>query len=157
VQDRKAAIRGELISSQQELLDILDRVDDWQRQSPNEGWTIHSLLTHLSTSERGFVGMATRVSAGEDGVPRDFDRDRWNASQQRRNTEISPAELRQRLEAAHADILALLDGLDDAALDRRGYLSNDSEGSTEDCFRLLASHKREHIEHIQAALGAARA
>jgi len=157
VQDRKAAIREVLASSQQDLLDTLDRVkgDDWQRPSPNEGWTIHSLLTHLATSEHGFVGMACRVAAGEDGVPRNYDRDRWNASQQRRNAEVTPAELRQRLESAHADILALLDRLDDAALDKRGFLSDYTEGSTEDCFRLMASHKREHTQHIQAALGVA--
>ena len=152
--DRKGALREELRESQQDLLGVLGQVGaaDWERASPNEGWTIRHLLTHLSTSEQGFVGTARRMAAGEGGVPADFDPNRWNAGQQRRNAEVDPAELRQRLEAAHVEILEALDGMDDQALDRRGYLSTGQDGSTEDCFRLLASHKRTHTADIRAAL-----
>jgi uncharacterized protein (TIGR03083 family) len=154
VQDRKGAIRQELLAAHQELLDVLDRVGpaDWERTSPNEGWTIQHLLTHLTTSEHGFIGTARRMAAGEGGVPPDFDPNRWNAGQLRRNAEVAPTELRARLETAHAGILELLDSLDDAGLDQRGYLSTGSEGSTEDCFRLVASHKRTHTQDIRAAL-----
>ena len=157
MQDRKDAIRQELLSSQSDLIDVLDRVgaDDWQRESPNEGWTVLSLLTHLSTSEQGFASTVRRMAAGEGGVPADFDPNRWNAGQLRRNAEVSPSELRQRLENAHAESLAFLDTLDEAGLDRRGWLSSGREGSTEDCFRLIASHKREHTQHIRAALSSA--
>ena len=157
MQDRKGALREVLLSSQRELLEVLDRVgpDDWQRASPNEGWTILSLLTHLSTSEQGFARTVQRMAAGEGGVPTDFDPNRWNAGQLRRNAEVSPAELRQRLEQAHAESLAVLDTVDDAGLDQRGWLSSGQDGSTEDCFRLIASHKREHTQHMRAALSLA--
>jgi len=157
VQDRKAALRTELQSAQRDLLDTLDRIlpDDWQRGSRNEGWTILSLLTHLATSEHGFGGTVRRMAAGEGGVPADFDPNRWNASQLRRNAEVPPAELRQRLEAAHAELLAFLDTVDEAGLDGRGYLSTGVEGSTEDCFRLSATHKRGHTQDIRAALSLA--
>jgi uncharacterized protein (TIGR03083 family) len=157
VQDRKGAIRHELLATQQALLGVLDRVEptDWQRASPNEGWTIQHLLTHLSTSEHGFVGTVRRLAAGEGGLPSDFDPNRWNAGQLQRNAEALPGELRQRLETAHAEMLELLNTLDDAALDRRGLLSTGQEGSTEDCLRLLAAHKRTHTEDIRAALSLA--
>ena len=150
--DRKAALRQELVSSQQDLIALLDRVDDWARTTPNEGWTIRDQLTHLSTSEHGFVGTIRRMAAGEGGVPQDFDPNRWNAGQLRRNTEATPAELRQLLENAHAAMLDILDTLDDTALDQRGWLSTGVEGSTEDCLRLVASHKRIHSQDIRAAL-----
>ena len=41
--------------------------------------------------------------------------------------------------------------LSDLALDQRGHLSSGEEGSTEDNFRLVASHKRAHTEDIRAA------
>jgi uncharacterized protein (TIGR03083 family) len=146
-----------MLSAQQELLTVLDRVGpaDWARIGPNEGWTIQHLLTHLSTSETGFVSTVRRMAAGEGGVPADFDPNRWNAGQMRRHAEVAPAELRQRLEAAHATILELLDTLDDAGLDQRGYLSTGVDGSTDDVFRLLASHKRAHTEDIRGALALA--
>jgi hypothetical protein len=53
-------------------------------------------------------------------------------------------------------MLDLLERIRDAAaLDYVGYLSSGTYGSTEDAFRLVASHKREHTEHMRAALAPA--
>jgi uncharacterized protein (TIGR03083 family) len=158
LQDRKVTIRSELVSAQQDLLGVLNRVgpDDWQRPTPNEGWTVRDLLVHLTTSESGFVPTLKKMAAGEGGVPRDFDPNRWNAGQQRRRVESDPAQLRQELEAAHADMLALLDAIEtDDALNHTGWMSSGVEGTTEDNFRLVASHKRSHTENIRDALSLA--
>jgi uncharacterized protein (TIGR03083 family) len=152
-QDRKNAIRQDLVEAQRALLDALDRVgpDDWARPSPNEGWTVRDLLTHLTTAEAGFVPALRRMGAGEGGVPADFDPNRWNAGQLRRRGDQSPEQLRAELESAHGAMLALLDSLDDAAFDYRGHLSSGHVGSTEENFRLVAAHKRTHTEDIRAA------
>jgi len=154
LQDRNAAIRQDLVDAQHDLLEVLDRVgpDDWLRPSPNEGWTVRDLLIHLTTSESGFVGALRRMAAGEGGVPADFDPDRWNAGQLRRRSEMPVDELQPELAGAHRDMLLLLEGLDDAALDQRGHLSTGIEGTAEDNFRLVASHKRDHTNDIRAAL-----
>jgi uncharacterized protein (TIGR03083 family) len=153
-QDRVTAIRQELVDAQQHLLRVLDRVgvDEWSLASPNEGWTVLNLLTHLTTSESGFVPTLQRMAAGQGGVPADFDPNRWNAGQIRRRGEVDPAQLRTELAKAHTEMLALLDSVDEAALDHRGYLSSGVEGTTEDNFRLVASHKRAHTEDIRTAL-----
>jgi uncharacterized protein (TIGR03083 family) len=153
---RRAAIRSDVVAAQAALLAALDRVgpNDWSRPSRNEGWTVQSLLTHLSTSETGFVQRIRRQASGGGGLPADFDRDRWNAGQLRRRTESSPDQLRAELEAAHGEMLALLDELDERALDQRGILDAETgqEGSVEDVYRLVASHKRAHTADIQDAL-----
>jgi uncharacterized protein (TIGR03083 family) len=154
--DRKTAIREDLIDAQRALLEVVDRVgaEDWTRPSPNEGWTVRDLLVHLTTSESGFVPTLRRMAAGEGGLPTDFDPNRWNAGQLRRRAEMRNDELRPELESAHVAMLALLDDVDEAALDLRGHMSSGVEGSLEDNFRLVASHKREHTGHIRAALTA---
>jgi uncharacterized protein (TIGR03083 family) len=151
--DRKDAIRQDLVEAQRALLDALDQVGpaDWLRSSPYEGWTVRDLLTHLTTAESGFVPTLRRMAAGEGGVPADFDPNRWNAGQLRRRGDPLPEQLRAELESAHTDMVALLDSLDDMALDHRGHLSSGAEGSTEDNFRLVASHKRGHTRDIRAA------
>jgi len=156
VDDSRIAIREELVATQRALVETLDGVgpDDWSRPSPNEGWTVRDLLVHLTTSESGFVPTLKRMSAGEGGVPDDFDPNRWNAGQLRRRRDMPPDQLRSELESAHADMLALLDSLDDAALGHRGHLSSGSDGSTTDNFLLVASHKRAHTGDIRAALAA---
>jgi uncharacterized protein (TIGR03083 family) len=153
--NRKSAIRDDLVDAQQQLLRVLDHVgpQDWSRTSPNEGWTVRDLLTHLTTSESGFVPTLRRMADGRGGVPADFDPNRWNAGQLRRRGEPAPDQLRSELETAHGNMLSLLDSLDDAALDQRGNLSTGVDGSTEDNFRLVASHKRAHAQDIAAALG----
>jgi hypothetical protein len=113
---------------------------------------VRDLLIHLTTSEVGFVGTLRRMVAGEGGLPADFDPNRWNAGQLRRRGDVPAEQLRPQLEGAHGDILALLDGLDEGALDYRGHLSSGVEGSAEDNFRLVASHKRGHTSDIRAAL-----
>ena len=142
------------MDAQRQLLEVLDRVrpSDWSRTSPNEGWTVRDLLTHLTTSETGFVPTIRGMAAGQGGVPADFDPDRWNAGQLRRRGDIAPDQLRAELEKSHQDMLALLDTLDDSALDHRGHLSSGVEGSTEDNFLLVASHKRGHTQDIRVAL-----
>ena len=153
--DRQAVLRQELVDAQRELSETLDRVgpDEWQRLSPNAGWTIQDLLIHLSTAEVGFVPTLRRMAAGEGGVPADFDPDRWNAGQlRRRRGETTLEQLRADLDAAHQAMLALLDQVDAAALEHRGQLSSGAEGSTEDNFRLVAQHKRTHTADIRAAL-----
>jgi uncharacterized protein (TIGR03083 family) len=152
--DRKTAIRKELVDAQQQLLDVLDRVgpEDWTSISPYEGWTIRDLLTHLTTAESAFVGAIRRMAAGQGGVPADFDANRWNAGQLRRRGNVPADALRSELDLSHQEMLAVLEGCDEAALDRRGYLSTGVEASTEDNFRLVASHKREHTTDIRSAL-----
>jgi uncharacterized protein (TIGR03083 family) len=152
--NRKSAIREDLVDAQQELLQVLAHVSsqDWSRTSPNEGWTVRDLLTHLTTSESSFVPSLRRMAAGQGGVPADFDPNRWNAGQLRRRGDPAPDQLRTELETTHADMLSLLDSLDDAALDQRGHLSTGVDGSTEDNFRLVATHKRSHTADIAAAL-----
>jgi uncharacterized protein (TIGR03083 family) len=151
---RNSALRQQLGQAQRELLEVLDRVgaDGWSRPSPNEGWTVRDLLTHLATSETGFVQTLRRMATGQGGVPADFDPNRWNAGQLRRRAERTPDELRAELERSFNEVLGVLETLDDAALDQRGYLSTGVQGSTEDNFRLVASHKRAHTDEIGAAL-----
>ena len=145
------------MAAQRELCETLDRVgpDDWLNTSPsNEGWTIRDLLTHLTTSEAGFVPTLRRMASGEGGVAVDFDPNRWNAGQLRRRADIPTEQLRPELEQSHQDMLELLESLDDTALDHRGHLSSGVDGTTEDNFLLVVSHKREHIAHIRDALAA---
>jgi len=154
--ERNAALRRELELAQRELGEVLDRVgpDGWSRPSPNEGWTIRDLLTHLTTSETSFIPTLRRMAAGQGGVPADFDPNRWNAGQLRRRADQPPDDLRVELERSFKEMLGVLETLDDAALDQRGHLSTGVEGSTEDNFRLVANHKRAHTGDIRAALAA---
>jgi uncharacterized damage-inducible protein DinB len=147
-------LRTDLIDAQRTLVEVIDGLGraDWDRPAVEGEWTVRQLVVHLVTAEGGFVPALRRITTGAGGVPADFDPNRWNAAQQRRRTEFPVEQLGPELAAAHTAMLALLDGLDDAALDFRGRLSSGVEGSAADNFRLVASHKRAHTQEIVAAL-----
>src|SRR5438067_748671 len=118
----RSAVRAELIAAQARLAAALDSVGppDWARPSPNEGWSVRELLGHLATAEAGFVPLLRRMASGGGGVPDDFDPNRWNSGQLRRQSDVEPRQLRADLEAAHRSMLELVDGLDAASLEQRG-------------------------------------
>ena len=115
--------------------------DGWSRPSPNEGWTVRDLLTHLThVRVTALSPTLRRMAAGEGGVPADFDPNRWNAGQLRRRADVSPDAAAAELDAAtrrHARACSTRSTT--AALDQRGHLSTGDEGSTEDNFRLVAA------------------
>jgi uncharacterized damage-inducible protein DinB len=155
--ERLAAIRHELVDAQSRLLDTLERVglNEGGRESPNEpGWTVRDLLAHVATSEVGFLPTLRRMAQGGGGVPQDFDRNRWNAGQLRRQSDTPTPELVDRLKTAHQEMLDFLDTLEEQALDQRGWLTIGRDGTLEDALRVVASHKRTHADDMRAALAA---
>ena len=118
----------------------------------NPEWTVRDLLVHLATSERGVGQMIEGLLRGESIVPRDFDLDRWNASQVRKLAGLSLAELRERLAEARRDTLALVDRLSDADLARRGRHALGREVTLGETLRIMAAHERVHMEEANYAV-----
>ena len=57
---------------------------EWQKTIYTEGetWTIRNVLAHFVTAEQGFLRLFAEILDGSEGVPSDFDIDRYNARQQ---------------------------------------------------------------------------
>jgi len=152
---QKAERRGALQQAHAALMQVLDHAQDdaYSRPLAESEWRARDLLVHLATAEAGLGALARRISAGEGGLPENYDRDRWNAGQVRRRGESPVAELRGELERAHAEMLAFLEGLEPAAAQHRGRLPMGEEGSVFDVLDLVARHKIEHTAQLEAALG----
>ncbi len=69
--------------------------DQWKKEVYTEGsvWTIRNILSHLMTSERAFVKLFESIRQGGEGVADDFVIDRYNASQQEKTKDLTPAEV----------------------------------------------------------------
>ncbi|MGH2620160.1 MAG: DinB family protein [Anaerolineales bacterium] len=115
-------------------------------------WTVKDLLGHLADSEAGLLGQARRLVSGEQTVPPDFDLARWNRSAVRRARETTPAELLEKILAAHRASLEFLNALSDDRLDLTGRHSSGAMLSTERFLLRIADHRAEHVADIRAAL-----
>ncbi|MFQ5942011.1 MAG: DinB family protein [Anaerolineales bacterium] len=154
---RTDAIRNHLETRHAETWPVLEGLDESDMSaevySSEEGsWTVKDLVGHLADGERGNLGLAKRLVAGEQTVPPDFDLDRWNRGAVRRASETSPAELMGVIFESYTRALEFLDGLEDNELDLVGLHSSGEMLTTEGFLRRMVDHRFEHVTDMQAAL-----
>jgi len=121
--------------------------------SEENTWTVKDLLGHLADGERGNLGQAQRLVAGEQTVPADFDLDRWNRGAVRRAEKATTADLLGVIAESYSSALDFLDGLDDSDLDKVGLHSTGESMTTEGFLRRMVNHRLEHVTDMQSALG----
>jgi hypothetical protein len=154
---RRDTIRNHLVSRHNESWPILESLSRDQLSTGvythgTDTWTAGEVLAHLSDSETGLQLQLIRLAAGEDGVPQDFDLDRWNRSAARRNAEHSLDELREKILLGYGQALALLDETDESSFDMRGRVATGETLSVEELFLRIGNHRLEHASDIQRAL-----
>jgi len=152
--ERKAAIAAALTATRDQLQAITSGLQeaDWQRPTPNEGWTIKDVLAHLTASEPGLVVMARRILNDEESAVAGFDVHRYNQRQVEKRRERSGAELLDDLAAARQETLALLAELSEAQLDKPGRRTTGEETTLEGVFRQISGHTETHTADIRRTL-----
>jgi hypothetical protein len=157
--DRKQTLRDHLSATRSLLTALAARLgpEDWERQVQTQSselrWTAREMLAHLAAAERGQMATLKGIAAGGTGVPDDFDLNRWNKRQVERGAARTPAELLDELAASRVELLATLDALGDAELDRRGRHGRGDTLTVEQFFYRIGEHEAEHVTLAMAALG----
>jgi hypothetical protein len=152
-EQKKEAIRDKLARTRQA---VLDTVAGWSAQEWNttvygegENWTATDVLGHLMFAEKDMTRLMARIQQGEEGVPTDFDLDRWNAGRVRRAREKSPADLLADMAANREALLAYLDGLGAEDWAKAGRHGSMQMMSIEDIFHRIAEHEMYHAWHLR--------
>jgi hypothetical protein len=158
VSERKANLRQHIESQHAETWPFLESLSEADMSAvvytdEQQRWTVKDLLGHLADGERGNLGQAQRLVAGEQTVPEDFDLDRWNRSAVRKTAEVTPADLMDRISSAYAHSLEFLAQLAEEQLDLVGRHASGQMLTTEGFLKRMADHRAEHVADIRAALG----
>ncbi len=152
--DRKARLRERLEAARAELLAAVGALteEDLARPAGHESdWTAKDLIGHVAYAEGSMLPMIQRPLAGQaHQIPPDFDLDRWNDSRVRRAKEQPVAALLDRLVESRRELLALLDGMDDADLDRPTSHPRMPDTTVEGVLRIIAIHERDHARELRA-------
>jgi len=155
--DRKHALSTGLLQAHATLDAVLDQLTPSQWESPiqeaDARWTTRQLLSHLCDAARGQAGQITRIVAGEETVPPDFDLNRWNKRTVEKANDRSVAELRQTLADNHALVAKTLAAVSDADLDKVGRHSSLNMMIVETIFRLIGTHEIVHAKDIAQVFG----
>lgn len=153
--DLKENIREKLTLSRQNLLDVVENLSDaqWAKAifADSAEWSISDLLRHLTDAERGMTALISQIRQGGEGVPADFDLQRWNRNRVARLRDKSPAGLLNDMTTNRSQLLALLDTLEPADWAKQGRHGSLKMMSIEQIFNLIADHEMSHTNDIRKA------
>jgi hypothetical protein len=155
--DRKHQLHDHLNATREAVLKIIGNMqpDDWNLQVQGEDgqWTVKQVMLHLATSETGQIATGRSIVAGQPTVPDDFDLNRYNNRQVEKNAAKTPPEILFGMAESRQKLLAFLDEVSKADLDKRGKHARGDVISLEQLFYRIGEHEAEHAELIRQALG----
>lgn len=151
------AIRNELMDTRTAFHQLLDSLSpaDWKRRSGNAAWTVGQLMWHLAWGA-GFIPTGVEnAKKGRGFNPPAFIADRLNVLATRWGSrKATPRTVAPKYDAAHAKILAALDGVQHDEW-TKGARNFGEYMTIEALFHSVAEHLDEHGRDIRRALGRA--
>ncbi len=119
-------------------------------------WTVRQVLAHFITIERSMQWLFLNLLEGGAGTPEDFDLDRYNRTQPVKLDEFSLDDLIAKFTAVRRETVAIVDGMEDADLDREGRHAFFGHGKLERFISWASEHERRHKEDVRNALAGQR-
>ncbi|WKZ39020.1 MAG: DinB family protein [Anaerolineales bacterium] len=128
--------------------------DQWSNEVYTEGatWSIRNVLSHFVTSERGLIRLFERIRTSGEGASDDFSIDRYNAAQQEKTKDLSPAELLEQYKQVRTEAVAWVGGLKDEELEIKGRHPFLGETVIREMIKMLYLHNQLHYRDVKRAL-----
>jgi uncharacterized damage-inducible protein DinB len=128
--------------------------EQWTAEVYTEGetWAVRNVLAHYVTAEKGFIQIFANIQAGGSGAPDDFDIDRYNASQQEKTRELTPAELLEQFIAVRAEMTAWVVRLNEADLEKRGRHPFLGQATLAEMVKMVYRHNQIHLRDLRKIL-----
>ncbi len=128
--------------------------DQWKTEIYTEGetWTIRNVLSHFVTSERGLVKLFESIRQGGAGSPDDFSIDRYNAAQQQKSKDFTPAELLRQYKEMRANTIAWVLSLKDEELELKGRHPFLGKTTLREMVKMLYIHQQTHYRDLKKVI-----
>jgi len=128
--------------------------DQWQREVYTEGttWTIHNVLSHFVTSERGLLKLFEQIRLGGPGAADDFSIDRYNAAMQARTRGATPQELIEQYKEVRANAIAWVSGLKESELNIIGRHPFLGQTEIREMIKMLYIHNMTHYRDMKKTM-----
>ena len=153
---KKEEIREKLNQTRAPLFACLQGlgVEEWQTavQSEDAQWTIADLVRHLISAEKGMTGLIIQFQQGNDPVPPDFDRERYNVRSVEKLQHLTPPELLETMTANRNQLMQVIDTLAPEDWQKKGRHGSLRIMSIEEVCQVIADHETAHLADIQKAL-----
>lgn len=123
----------------------------WTAEVYTEGstWSVRNVLSHFVTSERGLVKLFEQIRQGGAGASDDFSIDRYNAAQQEKTKDLTPAELLEQYKSVRANSIAWVSGLKAEELEIRGRHPFMGQTVLREMVKMLYIHNQLHYRDLR--------
>jgi hypothetical protein len=156
--DRKAKLRQTILADHAAALAVFKKLTpaQWEMPVPSEEgvhWKARDVLAHVAVSESGQLHQLNQAIKGEQTVPPDFDLNRYNRRSVEKNAARTVEDFLKQMATDHAAVLARLDTVEEADLDKTGRHARGDTLTVEQFFHRITEHRRQHAEELARALG----
>lgn len=152
----KSDLEKKLVQAREELLQWCRDLTESEWTQPvyvhDEEWTMQDVLRHLTWAEGGMARLIQQVREGHEGVPPDFDLNRYNARGVDKLKEKTPAELMALMAENRRWILRMLEEMDEEELTLEGRHGSLNVMSISEILHTIALHERGHLRDMRRAL-----
>ncbi len=115
-------------------------------------WTAQQVVAHFITIERSMHWLFKNILSGGEGSPKDFDVDRYNASQTRKFDGVPLEELIDQFRQVRQETIGIVATMSESDLDREGRHAFHGYGRLERFIRWAYEHAALHEDEIREAL-----
>lgn len=128
--------------------------DQWKSEvyADGETWTICNVISHFVTSERELVKLFESIRQGGVGVSDEFSIDRYNAAQQQKSKEFTPAELLVQYKEMRASTITWVLGLKEEELELKGRHPFLGNTILREMVKLLYIHQQTHYRDLKKVI-----
>lgn len=155
--DKKQIVKEKLSSTREEIITLAQGLTDeqWAMNAYSEGseWRVIDIFRHVADSERGMTNLMVQIRQGGEGVPPDFDLDRWNQRAVAKQQEKTPSELLEKMAVNRETLFSFIDSLEPEDWDKKGRHASLRIMSVEEICHLIADHEAMHLAVIRQTLG----
>ncbi|MHA1984399.1 MAG: DinB family protein [Candidatus Hodarchaeales archaeon] len=156
LENKKEELKEKLERIRKEFLDLIGNLSiekQNQRISPKEdSWTILDTIKHLYEAEDGMTRLMTGILGGSEGVPQDFDLNRWNRRIVEKMSEKTLGMMLSGLKDSRNRLLDLIAGLKETDLEKKGRHGTLKVMTIEEILNLIGDHEKNHLEKIKYVL-----
>jgi hypothetical protein len=126
----------------------------WSQQVYDTGpeWDVREVLCHFVSAETSLIELFKRIVATGQGVPDDFDIDRWNKSHVSKMEGMTPQQLIPEFEGTRARTVAWVETLAEDDLSKVGRHPFLGMDTVENMSKLLYRHNLLHQRDVRKVL-----
>ncbi|MEZ4517641.1 MAG: DinB family protein [Chloroflexota bacterium] len=154
--ERAEAVKAKLATVRADWLAMVGSMSDSDWDQPafaeDSEWRMIDAFRHIVDSEKGMTGLIIQIKAGGEGVPPDFDIDRWNQRVVTKLKDKTAADLFSEMDANRRTLLGVIESLEPEDWDKQGRHGSLQIMSIEEICYLIADHEQAHMESMKAVL-----